>query len=454
MSEQLEGSQAKLGKAPILPLIIKMSLPSMISMLIQALYNVVDSIYVSRLGENALSAVSLVYPIQLLYISVAVGTSIGLSSLISRRLGERRIDEAQKAADHGLILGLFHWAIFIIIGLFASGPFCRAFSETPDLIDPAIAYCTICCLGSIFVMYSTSYEKIMQGGGNMIAPMWSMIAGAVTNIILDPIMIFGLLGCPALGVAGAAYATVIGQAVNCALNMILMNKSKELPVKVNYKPFKVDFKIIKDIYQVGFPSIVMQSITSITTICLNAILVTFSETAVAVLGVYFKLQSFVFMPVFGMNHGLMPIMGYNFGARNKQRLLEAFKYGCIIALIIMTTGMFAFKLLPAQLMSLFDAEGELLTIGIKALSTISWCFPIAAVCIIMGTLFQATGHGFNSLIVSVMRQLVVIVPVAYLLSKVAGLEGIWYSYPVAEFISLAVSLILFIRLYKKEISKL
>ncbi len=446
-----EGSQAKLGTEPILPLITKMSLPAMFSMLVQALYNVVDSIYVSRLGEYALSAVSIVFPMQLLNVAVSVGAGVGLSSLISRRLGERRVEEAQSAADNGLYLCIFHWILFLLFGIFLSGPFCGLFAETNAVYEAAKSYCKICLIGSFFTITACSFEKIMQAGGNMMAPMWAMTAGAVTNIILDPIMIFGLIGCPAFGVAGAAYATVAGQIVTFIIDTIFMTKAKNLPVRVRFKMNNINWKSIKAIYQVGLPSMVMQAIGSVLTICMNAILATFSETAIAVYGVYFKLQSFIFMPVFGMNSGLMPIMGYNFGARNKDRFMQTYKYGTIIAFIIMSLGCAAFQIFPAQLMGFFNAEGDLLTVGVKCLSTVSWCFPIASICIIMGTAFQSTGYGFYSMIVSVMRQLVVIVPLAYFFSKIWGLMGIWTAFPIAEAVSLAVSLICFLRLYKLEI---
>lgn len=450
------GSQEKMGTMPMFKLIMSMSLPSMFSMLVNACYNIVDSIYVSRLGEFALSAVSIVYPVQLLNVAISVGTGIGLSSLISRRLGEKRVKDAQAAANHGLYICFFHYLIFLFFGLFLTKAFCGMFAnpETEKAIyDASVSYCRIICLGSFFIMTASSFEKIMQAGGNMMAPMWCMLAGAVTNLILDPIMIFGLLGCPALGVAGAAYATVIGQFVSFLVANIFMVK-KHMPVRVQYKLIKLDWPTIKDIYEVGFPSMVMQAIASVTTLALNGILITFSSTAVAVLGVYFKLQTFVFMPVFGMNHGLLPIMGYNYGSKNKKRLLQAYQYGSIIAICILSFGTIIFNFFPAQLMSLFKAQGDLMTVGIKCLRTISWSFPIAAFCIITGTLFQATAHGFYSLIVSVMRQLVCIVPLAYVLSKVLGLMGIWYSYPLAELVSLLVSLIFYRKLYKNDISKL
>jgi len=446
-------SADKMGSASMFKLILSMSLPGMFSMLVQACYNIVDSIFVARLGEYALSALSIVYPIQLFNVALAVGTGIGLSSLISRRLGEKKLSEAEDAAQHGVLLAFLHWLIFLVFGLIGSRAFCALFADSAELLEASVDYCKIVSIGSIFIMTANSLEKVMQAGGNMMASMWCMLSGAITNIILDPIMIFGLLGCPAMGVAGAAYATVIGQLVTLIVAIIFMKKGN-LPVKVHFKKFKINGETIKNIYQVGVPSMVMQSIASLTTILLNSILITFGSTAVAVLGVYYKLQSFLFMPIFGMNQGLLPIMGYNYGAKNKERLMDAYKKGTTIAIIIMLIGAAIFKLFPEQIMMLFKAEGDLLTVGVKCLKTISWCFPFAGACIIMGTFFQATAHGFNSMIVSVMRQIIVLIPAAYLLSKAIGLMGIWWAYPCAEVMSTTVSLILFIRLYNKDIKNL
>lgn len=442
-----------MGTAPILPLIISMSLPSMFSMLIQALYNIVDSIFVSQLGEAALSAVSLVYPVQMINISVGVGTSIGFSSLISRRLGAKDGEAAQSAAQHSILLAFMHWLVFLVFGLIGAKPFAMAFSDDPTLIEPAAAYCSIVCIGSFFALNTMSFEKIMQAGGDMISPMWCMISGAVTNIILDPIMIFGYFGMPAMGVAGAAIATVIGQFVSFLIANILMHR-KERPVKVYWKKFKIDKRIIKDIYDVGFPSMIMQSIGSVLTLCLNAILIGFSTTAMAIYGVYFKLQSFVFMPVFGMNHGLMPILGYNYGAKNRKRLMTAFRYAMLIALGIMCTGCAIFHIFPAQLMGMFNAEGDMLVHGIEALKTISLCFPFAAIGIITGTMFQATARGFYSVMVSVLRQLILIVPMAYFFSRIWGVTGVWYAFAAAELGSLMFSTALLARLWKTDISLL
>ncbi len=445
-----ESRELRMGTAPILPLIIKMSLPSMFSMMIAALYNVVDSIYVSRLGEASLSAVSLIYPIQMLNVAVGVGTGVGLASVISRRLGQRDYEEAQVAANHGIILSTISWAVFALFGIFGIVPFVNAFSSNPALVIPAIAYGRICCVGCLFIFNATSGERIMQACGNMTAPMFCQLSGCITNIILDPIMIFGLLGCPALGVAGAAYATVIGQFVSMAVTFILIN-TQHLPVKVRFSHLRFSARTVKSIYQVAFPSMVMQAIGSLTNLCLNAILITFNEAAVAALGVYFKLQSFVFMPVFGLNQGTLPILGYNYGARNKARLVETFKKCLLIAFMIMLTGTIIFQVFPQVLMSLFKAEGNLMAIGVKALRTISVNFPVAALCIITGTLFQATGHGVYSLYVSVLRQIVVIVPAAWIFSRIWGVMGVWYAFPCAELMSLAATIVMYLRLYRKEI---
>jgi putative MATE family efflux protein len=440
-----------MGSAPMLPLIIKMSLPSMFSMLIQALYNIVDSIFVSRLGEYALSAVSLIFPIQMLNVAVGVGTGIGLASLISRKLGEQNYEHANISASHGVFLAVCSWVVFVIVGLFGVPAFVGAFSKTSEVTAAAaVSYGQIVCIGSLFVFNAMAVERVMQACGDMIAPMFCSLTGCITNVILDPIMIFGKLGCPAFGVAGAAYATVIGQVANFTVAMLFL-RSRKLPVKIDMRGFRPRKTAIAQIYQVALPSMMIQSIGSVTNIALNAILIGFSESAMAALGIYFKLQSFVFMPVFGMNQGVMPIMGYNFGARNRARLMDCFKKAVVIAFIIMSVGTLIFQVFPAELMRLFDAEGDLLAIGVKALRTISYSFPLAAVSIICGTMFQGTGHGVNSMIVAVLRQLVVIVPAAFLLSKAFGVMGVWYAYPLAEIMGITVSLLLFRKLYDKEI---
>ena len=443
-----------MGYAPLFPLIMKMSLPSMFAMLISALYNIVDSIYVARLSEDALSAVSLVYPIQLLNIAVCVGTGVGLSSLISRRLGEKRLDDAENAVNHGLVLANLEYLVFLLFGIFGSGWFCRAFSTDAALVEPATTYCTIVCIGSVFIFNALAAERSMQACGNMLYPMFSQVIGSVVNIILDPIMIFGYFGCPAMGVKGAAIATVIGQACSMIASYIFFNIKDKFPIKMHLKEFKFDLQTVKDIYEVALPAMVMQSITAITTIAQNKILIGFSSTAVAVLGAYFKLQSFAFMPVLGLNQGVMPIMGFNYGARNKKRLLDTLKDSLILAVGIMIFCLLIFQLLPDKILLLFKPSEEMMTMGCKALRTISWCFPFAALSIIPGAMFQATAHGIYSMICSILRQIVLIIPIAYFLSKVIGVDGVWLSYVLAEGSALIYTWIMVIRLYKREIKNL
>lgn len=443
----------RMGTDPILPLIIKMSLPAMFSMMVQSLYNIVDGIYVAQLSKVALNAVSLVNPAQMIMVSVNVGTGIGVSSLISRRLGETRYKDAENAVAHGLIIANLEWIIFCIVGLFASEAFCRLFTQDASLIGLGSTYFRIVMIGSIFVFNAQSGEKIMQGCGNMIYTMICQLIGAVTNIILDPIMIFGRFGLPAMGVAGAAYATVIGQLFAMIATYLFLVHGN-FPIKISFKGFKFHGQTIKDIFAVGLPSIIMQSIMSFTTMILNKVLIGFSDTAVGILGVYFKLQSFLFMPVFGMNQGLMPIMGYNYGARNKKRLSETYKDGMIIAGIILFIGMLLFKLFPDALMSIFSADAEMYELGRQCLRTISWGFLFAAFTIISGTLFQATAHGVNTLIITALRQIVVLIPLAVILSKVMGTSGVWLAFPVAEGLSAIVCIFLVKSVYEKDINKL
>ena len=443
----------RMGTDPILPLIIRMSLPAMFSMLVQSLYNIVDGIYVAQLSKVALNAVSLVNPAQMIIVSVNVGTGIGVSSLISRRLGENRYSDAENAVAHGLIIANLEWVVFCLIGLFASGAFCRLFTQDASLIELGSTYFRIVMMGSIFIFNAQIGEKIMQGCGNMIYTMVCQLIGAVTNIILDPIMIFGKFGLPAMGVAGAAYATVIGQLFAMIATYLFMIHGN-FPIKISFKGFKFHGQTVRDIFAVGLPSIIMQSIMSFTTMILNKVLIAFSDTAVGILGVYFKLQSFLFMPIFGMNQGVMPIMGYNYGARNKKRLTETYKDALIIAASILFVGMLLFKFLPDPLLGIFNADAEMYDLGSQCLTIISWGFLFAAFTIISGTLFQATAHGINSLITTAMRQIVVLIPLAIVLSKFMGVTGVWTAFPIAEGLSAIVCLFLVKRVYDNDINKL
>jgi len=453
MSENVQ-SQNKMGTARMLPLIFSMALPAMFSMLVQALYNVVDSYFVSQISEKALAAVSLAFPIQNLLIAFAVGTAVGVTSLISRRLGQGRKKEAGAAAVHGILLGIATSLVFAVYGAFFTTPFFRMFESDPEIVRMGDQYISICCIFSFGSFIAVMLEKTLQATGNMIWPMIFQLVGAVTNIILDPIFIFGYFGMPALGVTGAAVATVAGQIASMIISIVVI-VLREHEIEISFKGFRLDWVTIKNIYAVGLPAIVMQAIGTVMTMAMNGILSGFSTAAYTVFGLYFKLQSFVFMPVFGLNQGLLPIMGYNYGARNKKRLLSALKQGCLIALVIMTVGMLLFLLLPEQLLGIFNPSAELLEIGVPALRTICTCFLFAALGIVSSTLFQATGRGTYSLVVSLMRQLVVLVPAAWLLARFTGSVGaVWWSFPIAETFSLLASVLFFLRLYKTEISHL
>ncbi|MBE7030624.1 MAG: MATE family efflux transporter [Ruminococcaceae bacterium] len=437
-----------MGTAPMLRLIISMSLPAMFSMLIQALYNVVDSIFVAQISENALTAVSLAFPAQMLLVSVAVGTGVGVNSLVSRRLGEGKPDVASKAATHGLVLAFLGWVVFALLGGFLSRPFFCLFDDNAEVINAGTSYLTICTVFSFGAFFTMMGDKTIQATGNMIYPMISQLLGAVINIILDPIFIFGLLGVPAMGVAGAAIATVTGQ-IASGIFILLVMFLKKHEIHITFRGFRLQREILRDIYAVGFPSIIMQSIGSFLVTGLNAILTQFSS-AVAVLGVYYKLQSFVFMPVFGLTQGVMPIMGYNYGARNRKRLMDALRYGTIIAIIIMAAGTVLFWVAPRWLLSLFNASETMYQVGIPALRTISLCFVPAALGILFSTMFQAVGRGNRSLFVSLLRQLVIILPSAYVFSFI-GVNAVWYSFPLAESVALVVSILLLVGLYRSNI---
>lgn len=448
----MENTENKMGTVSVFHLIVSMSVPAMLSMMVQALYNVVDSFFVAKVSENALTAVSLAFPVQTLLIAFAVGTSVGINSLVSRRLGERKQEEADSAATHGILLGVFNWIIFALIGLLFSETFFRSFTANEEIVTMGTQYMSIVCIVSIGVFVEINIEKTLQATGNMIYPMLSQLLGAVTNIILDPIFIFGLLGVPKMGVAGAAIATVIGQ-IFAMLFLIYIIAKKEHQVKISFQHFKIDFQIIRNIYSVGFPAIIMQAIGSVMVVGMNAILIGFTATAVALFGVYFKLQSFIFMPVFGLTQGVMPIIGYNFGARKRARLLSAVEIGSVIAVVIMAIGTALFWMVPDRLLSIFNASESMLAIGIPALRTISICFVPAALGIMFSTLFQAVGNGFKSLIISVLRQLVVLLPAAFFLSKL-GLSSVWYAFPIAEVVSLIASILFFVQLYKKTLKTL
>ena len=442
-------SVTKMDTMPIGRLVMSMSWPAMLSMVIQACYNVVDTYFVSMIGEKSLTAITLIFPIQMLMIAVSVGTGIGINSLIARRLGARRYADADRAASQGLKLSYINWLVFVVVGVFFARPFVAAFTEDADIIAQGAKYLLIVCVGCLFVMIQVSCEKILQATGNMVLPMLTNMIGAVTNIILDPVLIFGIGPFPRMGIAGAATATVIGQALAMTVVLyILMKKQRVLHID---RKVKFDRETLQDIYVVGGPSIIMQAIACILNIGMNAILAGFSETAIAVLGVYGRLQSFIFMPVFGINQGATPIMGYNYGARNRKRLMHSYWFSMMIALIVMGAGLLLFQLLPGVLLSFFSASARMLQMGIPAFKAISWCFLPAAFGIISGGLFGATGHGFISLFGSLIRQMFGILPLAYIFSRMGSLEMVWWAYPLAEILGTIYFIITVRHLYRTDI---
>lgn len=429
-------------------LLFKMSFPMMLSMLIQALYNVVDSIFVAMVSETALTAVSLAFPLQNLLISAAVGTGVGINSLLSRRLGEGKHEEANHVASTSLFLAFAMWVLFVLIGVFLTKPFLALFTKDTELLKLSTSYSRICLIVSFGCIFSITIEKLIQATGNSVQPMTMQLTGAITNIILDPVFIFFF----GLGVNGAAIATVIGQIASMLLAIVFFKKNEYISIQL--KDIKPNARIIKDIFQVGLPSIIMNSIGTVMVSLINKILILFSATAVSVFGVYFKLQSFVFMPVFGLNNGVIPILGFNYGARNKKRMLDTMKLGLVVALLIMITGTICFQLFAKELLSLFSATEEMYRIGIPALRTISLCFIPASISIILIASFQATGFGLASMMVSIIRQLVVLCPCALLLSRLIGINGVWYSFAIAEIFGLLFSVIFFIHVYNKKIKNL
>lgn len=429
-----------MGYKEILPLLIRMSLPIMLSMLIQSLYNITDSFFVSQISEKALRATSLSYPIQIVIIGFGVGTGVGINSFISRALGSERREMANKGAMHGLILAFVSWGLFLIFRITLLERFLDFFTADPVVKAMGIEYLGLITTLSIFSLLQIIIEKTIQGTGNMVLPMIIQAVGAITNIILDPIMIFGLLGFPAMGIRGAAIATVIGQGLGALLGLIFLF-SKRTILEINFKKFKYSRQIIKDIYSVGFPSILMQSVTAFVTIVLNLIVIRYSELAVSVLGIYFKLESFILMPVFGLTQGVLPLIGFNYGAKQKSRINETYRYGIILALILMGIGTTIFQVFPRQLMGIFSDNTEMIEIGVYTLRIISIGYLFAAIGIINSTYFQALGLGRYSLLITSLRQIIIIIPLAYAFSFI-GLNWIWLAYPVAEVMTTVVSVTL------------
>ena len=431
---------------PIGKLMFSMGIPAVLSMLIQALYNIVDTIYISQYSQDAMFAIGLVYPMQMVGLSLALGTGVGIGTLVSRRLGEKRKEEAGHVASTGIIIALVHVVLIVLLGIFGTKPFLNMYTDRPEIIALGYDYLSIVMIFNFGQMLSVCFERIMQAQGNMIIPMISLIVGAVTNIVLDPIMIFGQFGFPEMGIAGAAIATVIGQILGmCVVAGAAIFGKHE--VKFHFKGFKLDLGIVKDIYAVGLPTAIMNMIGSVTTTLMNGVLVKFSENAVTSLSLYFKLQSFVFMPVFAFHHGALPILSYNFGARNKDRYFKTFRLYMISALVFMTIGTLLFRFVPELMLSFFEMDESLKVIASITLQTIALSFIPAAVSIVFSTVFQSFGKGTTSMIQSMLRQLGILIPVAYLLSNIS-LDAVWYAYPIAEIAVVLIFIPLVIKAYK------
>lgn len=439
-----------MGTQPVGKLMLSMSLPIMISMLVQALYNIVDSIFVAKISEDALTAVSMAFPIQTLMIAVGAGTGVGINALLSKSLGEKNFEKANRAANNGIFLAAMSFLLFVVIGLCFTGLFYNVQTKNADIRQYGKDYLYIVSVASLGLFMQMTFEKLLQSTGKTIYSMYTQGLGAIINLILDPCLIFGWGPFPKMGVAGAALATVIGQ-FGAAVLGIILNIKVNKEIKISLKKYPPNRKTIKHIYAVGLPSIIMQSIGSVMTFSLNKILISYSDTAVAVLGVYFKLQSFIFMPIFGLNNGYIPIVAYNYGARKKARIIKAFKCGAVCAVSIMAVGTLLFLTIPDKLLGFFDAGDEMLRIGVPALRIISAHFMIASFSIMMISTLQALSRGVDSMIVSFSRQIIVLLPAAYLLSKFFGLNAIWWAFPIAEVVSLTLCALFLAKSYKKLI---
>ncbi len=443
----------KMGVMPVGKLLLNMAIPMIISMLVQAFYNVVDSVYVSRVSESAVTALSLAFPVQNMQIGFAIGIGVGVNSLLSKSLGEGNRDKANRTAGNGVFLALIAVAVFMLFGFFGTRPYYEMQSDVAETVEGGIAYSSICCIFTLGVFVEILGERLLQATGRTVHTMITQGTGAIVNIILDPIFIFGYFGIPAMGVAGAAVATVIGQWIAAALAMIF-NLKYNPDVQLGLKYMKPDWKVIRQILTVGVPTIIMNSIGSIMNFGMNQVLLGFKtvgETAAGVFGIYFKLQSFFFMPLFGINNATISIIAFNYGAKKPDRIVKTLKIACGIALGLMIVGFLAFQLIPELLLALFNPSDSFLEIGCSALRIISWCFPVAAICISLGASFQALGNGIYSTITSLCRQLIVLLPVAYLLSLSGDVHLVWWSFPIAEVVSLTATVIFFVKIFRDKV---
>ncbi|MDR0821961.1 MAG: MATE family efflux transporter [Oscillospiraceae bacterium] len=453
MNEAEPRKENKMGVMPVNKLLVNMSLPLMASMLMMSLYNIVDSIFVSRISESALTAVSLAFPAQQLITALGVGTGVGLGSYLSRSLGEKKYTLVNKIAENGIFLSWMFSLLFALLGIFAVRPFFATQTDNGVILEYGVQYLTPIFIGSFFVFSQITNQRILLSTGRTLCTMIAQATGAVVNCLLDPIFIFGYFGVPRLEVRGAAIATIIGQIVGAAL-AFGMNKKLNSDVHLDFKGFKPDPQIIKGIFKVGAPSILMQSVGSVMVFFFNMILMMFTETAVAVFGIYFKLQSFIFMPVFGMNNGIVAIVAYNFGAQNKKRITDTIKLGLKYSGIVMSLGLALFMLAPKPLLLLFDASPQMLAIGVPALRIISVHFVLAAMCVVLVSVFQAFGNGMYSLIVSLSRQIGVLLPVAWILSLFGNVNYVWWAFPIAEMASLVLCLAFTKKIYNNKIATL
>ncbi len=429
----------KMGTMPENKLLLSMAVPMMISMLVQALYNIVDSIFVSRICEDALTAVSMAFPLQNIIISIAVGFGVGINALLSRALGQKNAERVNQVAVNGLLLALLSYLLVLVAGLVGIRAYMRAQTDIESIVEYGITYLNICVLCSFGVFCEITFERFLQATGRTIYSMVTQLVGAITNIILDPILIFGLLGFPKLGIAGAAWATVIGQCVG-AVVAVTLNHFKNPEVHLRLRHIRPNGKLMGEITAISIPSIIMSCISSLTCFVMNMILIAYSSTAVAVFGVYFKLQSFVFMPVFGLNNGMVPIIAYNYGAQKPERIHKTIRLGMAYAVAIMAVGLLVFQLIPKQLLLMFDASDAMLGIGAPALRIMSLAFVFAGVGIASSSACQAFGYSVYSMLISIARQIVVLIPAAYLLSLTGVLRSIWFAFPIAEIVSLFLSL--------------
>lgn len=438
---------------PVNRLLVSMSLPMMLSMIVQALYNVVDSIFVSRLSEDALTAVTLAFPVQSLMIAFGSGLGVGINAMLSKSLGEKNRENVNDAVSHGMIIVAAVYVIFLCIGAFGSRLFMNSQTDISGIADDGASYLSIVCICSFGLFSQFLFERLLQSTGRTLYTMITQSTGAVINIILDPILIFGLFGAPELGVAGAAAATVTGQCA-AALLALFFNLRKNPEITISLRGIRWKKRVFGRILAVGIPSVIMQAISSVMNLGMNAILISFSSTAVAVFGIYFKLQSFVFMPVFGLNNGMVPIVAFNYGARKKDRLMKTVRLSVCYAVCIMILGVAAAQIFPNELLGIFKASDEMLSIGIPALRIISIHFPIAGFCIILSSVFQALGNGVYSLIISFVRQIVALLPLAFILSRIGGVTMLWWAFPIAEIVSLCLCIFFFIRTNQKTLQQL